>query len=183
VRIDALRQAYTLAIKWTAFPLHPDLPEAGLALEDLFKGSHIDIGKVGARLKDAAAEVGLPLGERKMAYNTRLAHELAKWAEGQGRGDVFHRAVFGAYFVDGRNIGKVDELAAIAEGLGLSGEEARKVLASRSYKHEVDTDWARAKENGITAVPAFAMNRAVITGAQPYETLEKFVRTHLSPNG
>ena len=54
---------------------------------------------------------------------------------------------------------------------------------ARSYKHEVDTDWARAKENGITAVPAFAMNRAVITGAQPYETLEKFVRTHLPPNG
>jgi len=64
-------------MKWIAFPLHPDIPEGGLALADLFKGAQIDINKVQARLKEVAADLGLPLGERSRTYNTRLAQELA----------------------------------------------------------------------------------------------------------
>jgi predicted DsbA family dithiol-disulfide isomerase len=183
VRIDQLQKAYALQVKWTAFPLHPDIPEDGLALAELFKGTTIDVSKVEARLRDAAAELGLPLGERKKTYNTRLAQELAKWGEDKGNGDVVHRALFRAYFVDGRNIGKIDELVTVAEGLGFSGGEARKALASRMYKDAVDADWARAKEIGITAVPTFAMNQGKIAGAQPYEALEKFIKANVVPNG
>jgi len=183
VRIDQLRKAYALQVKWTAFPLHPDIPEDGLALAELFKGTNIDVTKVKTRLRDAAAELGLPMGEREKTYNTRLAQELAKWAEEKVKGDAFHRAVFRAYFVDGRNIGKSDELVSIAEGLGLSGDEARKALASRMCKEAVDADWARAKELGITAVPTFAMNQGKIAGAQPYEVLEKFIKVNVLPNG
>ena len=183
MRIDQLRKAYALQVKWTAFPLHPDIPEDGLSLAELFKGTNIDVNKVGARLSDAASELGLPMGEREKTYNTRLAQELAKWGEDKGKGDALHRALFRAYFVDGRNIGKIDELVTVAEGLGLSGGEARKALASRMYKDAVDADWARAKEIGITAVPTFAMNQGKITGAQPYEALEKFIKANFLPNG
>jgi hypothetical protein len=34
-----------------------------------------------ASLKRAADKEGLPLGERKKTYNSRLAQELGKWAE------------------------------------------------------------------------------------------------------
>ena len=179
MRIDQLRKAYDFEIKWTAFPLHPEVPEKGLALADLFKGVQIDINKVQARLKEAAAELGIPLGERTKTYNTRLAQELAKWAEAQGAGDAFHRAVFKTYFVDGKNIGRVDELVSIADTLGLPGEAARRALMSRTYKYAVDADWERAKETGITAVPTFLMGRDRIMGAQPYEVLEKLVRANL----
>ncbi len=183
MRIDQVHKAYNLRVQWRAFPLHPDIPGDGLALADLFKGTGIDISKVGARLRAVASELGLPLGERTKTYNTRLAQELAKWAEAEGAGEAFHRAVFRAYFVDGKNIGKIDELVSIAEGLGLSAEGARKVLASRTYRDAVDADWARSKVFGITAVPTFVMNEAKITGAQPYEVLEKFVKEHLKTNG
>ena len=43
----------------------------------------------------------------------------------QGKGDVFRRAVYRAFFVEGRNIPPVDELALIAEAFGLPGDEAR----------------------------------------------------------
>lgn len=179
MRIDQLRKAYDFEIKWVAFPLHPEIPEEGLALADLFKGVNIDINKVQARLKKAAAELGIPLGERTKTYNTRLAQELAKWAEAQNAGDAFHRAVFKAYFVDGKNIGRVDELVSIATTLGLPGEEARKVLMSGTHKYAVDADWDRAKQMGITAVPTFVMGPDRTTGAQPYEVLEKLVRANL----
>ncbi len=180
MRIDQLRKAYDFEMKWIAFPLHPEIPEEGLALADLFKGAQIDINKVQARLKEAAADLGIPLGERTRTYNTRRAQELSKWAEAQGAGEAFHRAVFKAYFVDGENIGAVDELVKIAAGLGLPGEAARKALISRTYQFAVDADWARAREVGITAVPTFVMGQGRITGAQPYDVLEKFVRANLA---
>ena len=179
MRIDQLHKAYDFEVKWIAFPLHPDIPEEGLALADLFKGAQVDINKVQARLKAAAADLGITLGERTRTYNTRYAQELSKWAEAQGAGEAFHRAVFKAYFVDGRNISAVDELIKIVDGLGLSGEAARKALSSGTHKDTVDVDWARAREMGITAVPTFVMGRGMITGAQPYDVLEKFMRTNI----
>jgi predicted DsbA family dithiol-disulfide isomerase len=179
VRIDQLRKAHEFEVKWIAFPLHPEIPEDGLALADLFRGAQVDINKVQARLQEAAADLGIPLGERTKTYNTRHAQEMAKWSEAQGGGEAFHRAVFKAYFADGKNISAVDELVKIADGLGLSGEAARKALFSGAYKDAVDADWNRASQMGITAVPTFVMGQGRITGAQPYDVLEKFVRTNL----
>ncbi len=128
------------------------------------------------RLKQVAEELGLPLGRRKKTYNSRLAQELAKWAESKGRGDAFHEAVFRAYFVDGKNIGKVDELVALAKSIGLSQEEARSVLELRTFKEGVDSDWLRSHALGITAVPTFLINDRVTEGFPTSEHLEEFVK-------
>jgi len=128
------------------------------------------------RLQRAAAEAGLPMGERKMTFNSRLAQELAKWAESSGRGPGFHEAVFRAYYVEGRNIGKVDELAGIAGSLGLSEKDARSVLEEGTYKGAVDADWSRCRTLGITAVPTFMVGARRIVGAVAYEALEAFIK-------
>ncbi len=128
------------------------------------------------RLKQVAEELGLPLGKRKKTYNSRLAQELAKWAESKGRGDPFHEAVFRAYFVDGKNIGKVNELVALAESIGFPEEEARSVLELRTFKGAVDSDWSRSHALGITAVPTFFINRQVTVGFPTYDYLEEFVK-------
>ena len=138
----------------------------------------MDIGKMMLRLKKVAEELGLPLGERKKTYNSRLAQELAKWAESKGRGDEFHDAVFRAYFVDGKNIGKKEELVALAESVGLPAEEAKKTLQSRSFKDAVDADWAKSHKMGITAVPKFAIDGQTVVGAQPFEVLEQFLKAN-----
>jgi predicted DsbA family dithiol-disulfide isomerase len=170
-----LRKNYEIEIQWRAFPLHPDTPEEGLTLEQLFAGRGLDIDKMMSRLKTVADELGLPLGKRKKTYNSRLAQELGKWAEWKGKGDEFHNAVFRAYFVDGRNIGKVEELVGLAESVGLPGGEAKTVLQSRSFRKEVDSDWQRAHGLAITAVPTFVINKQAVVGAQPYEVLEQLL--------
>ena len=170
-----MRKNYEIEIQWRAFPLHPDTPEEGLTLEQLFAGRGLDIDKMMSRLKTVADELGLPLGKRKKTYNSRLAQELGKWAECKGKGDKFHNAVFRAYFVDGRNIGKVEELVGLAESVGLPGEEAKTVLQSRSFRKEVDSDWQRAHGLAITAVPTFVINKQAVVGAQPYEVLEQLL--------
>ena len=176
MRIDRLRKNYRIEIRWTAFPLHPETPEQGQTLEELFAGRSFDVKASMLRIKQVADQVGLPMAERTKTYNSRLAQELAKWAESRGKGDQYHQAVFQAYYVSGSNIGKVDVLASIAESVGLSGKEARSVLEERMYRDSVDADWIRSRELGITAVPTFVMNRQSNVGAKPYEVLEGFIR-------
>ena len=158
------------------FPLHPDTPEEGLTLEELFAGRPVDITQMRARLKQTADEAGLPLGERRKTYNSRLAQELGKWAASQGKVEEFHNTVFRAYFVDGKNIGKVPVLVELVKSLNLPGEVAQKVLETRAFKEAVDADWAHSRAVGVTAVPTFSMNQRAIVGAQRYEVLEQLMR-------
>jgi predicted DsbA family dithiol-disulfide isomerase len=177
VRIDRLQREYEVQMRWVAFPLHPETPENGLTLEELFSGRNIDIDKARQRLKQVAHELGLPLGERTKTYNSRLAQELAKWAESKSKGDEYHRAIFGAYFVEGRNIGKVDELISIAKSLDLPDKEAKKVLELRTFKKAVDLDWSRCHALGVIAVPTFVLDHEKVVGFSPYEDLEHLLKT------
>jgi predicted DsbA family dithiol-disulfide isomerase len=128
-----------------------------------------------AQMRARMAAEGLPYGERKMTYNSRLAQELGKWADSQPGGEAIHDALFRVYFVDGRNIGDPEILAQIAESVGLPGDKAREVIRSRSYKAAVDADWQKAHDYGVTGVPTFVAGGRGVVGAQPYETLERLV--------
>jgi predicted DsbA family dithiol-disulfide isomerase len=120
---------------------------------------------------------GLPFNaERTMSYNSRLAQELAKWAETQGKGEEIGDAIFRAYFVDVKNIGKAEVLAGIAADNGLAADEATDVLLSRKYKDAVDEDWRRCAALKVNAVPTFLAGRYLMVGAQPYEELERLVQ-------
>jgi predicted DsbA family dithiol-disulfide isomerase len=129
------------------------------------------------RMKLNMDREGLPFNaERNMSYNSRLAQELSKWAEDKGKGDEVHDALFRAYFVDVKNIGKIESLVEIAETLGLPADEATDVLLSRKYKDAVDEDWRRCAAYGVNAVPTFLAGRYLMVGAQPYEELERLVQ-------
>ena len=110
-----------------------------------------------------------------MTFNSRHAQELGKWAEEQGRGEQFHRAVFRAYFADGQNIGNSDVLVKVSRSVGLSGSKARKIIKNRTFSRAVDDDWDRSFRSGITAVPTFRMGEQELVGAQPVAVLERFL--------
>jgi len=167
-----------VAFFWTAFPLHPETPEEGRSLKSLFAHRWEEYNQMRDYFRLVAAQEGLPLGEREMTYNSRLAQELGKWAESQGRGDSFHNEVFRAYFVHGKNIAKIAELTEIAGAVGLSRDAALNVLEQRTFQDAVDRDWARSRKMGITAVPTFMMNHDTLVGAQPYDALVEFVGAH-----
>jgi predicted DsbA family dithiol-disulfide isomerase len=177
VRTDRLQSAYQVEFRFTLFPLHPNTPDEGLTLEQLFAGQSSDIDGAQARLAVFMAEEGLPFGQRTMTYNSRLAQELAKWAETQDGGVAIHDAMYRAYFVDGLNIALIDNLMAVVRQLGLSEDEAREVLASRRFRADVDADWQRCQKLGITAVPTFVAGTERVVGAQPYEVLESLAVT------
>lgn len=148
-----------------------------MTLEDLFKkkGMPVDVDQVMAHLKKAADKFGLPLGDRKKTYNSRLAQEVGLWAEAEGKGHAFHDASFRAYFVDGLNLAKKPVLLDLVRSCGLDPAEADAVMAARSFSDAVDADWALSRQKGITAVPTFIMGLDKLVGAQPHEVLERMV--------
>lgn len=175
MRVEKLRQAFEIDVAFRHFPLHPDTPESGLTLEQLFAGRNIDIPAAQDRMKRLMAEEGLPYGQRSMTYNSRLAQELGKWAETQLGGEAIHDALFHAYFVENTNLAQIDNLVAIAARAGLSDDDARAAIQQRSFRDAVDADWQRSRELGITGVPTFVIGEQGLVGAQPYKQLESFV--------
>ena len=173
MRTDRLRAEYQIEFRYTLFPLHPDTPDEGLSLQQLFAGRSFDIDAMQTRLATLMAEQGLPFSQRTMTYNSRLAQELAKWAETQSGGYGIHDAMYRAYFVDGLNIALIDNLVAVVRQLGLPEDEARDVLVLRRFRDAVDADWRRCRKLGVTAVPTFVVGGSGVVGAQPYEVLER----------
>ena len=176
--IEQLRKEFDIDIRWTAFPLYPETPEKGLTFDALFADKNADVRKRMTILKPIANRLGLPFGEPKITYNSRLAQELGKWAESKGKGHAFHKAVFRAYFVKGQHIGKAHVLVNIAESVNLNGKDVQKVMQDRPYRKAIDLDWKRSYELGITEVPTFILNHQILVGAQPYETLRNLFLPH-----
>lgn len=175
MRTDRLQQEYGVELRWTVFPLHPETPEEGVELAELFAGREEQIKAMQARLHQLAEAEGLPLAERTRTYNSRRAQELGKWAEAQGKGDLFRKAVYRVYFVEGRNIAKVDELVRIAEAVSLPGDEAQAVLTAGSFAAAVDADWQRAGELGITAVPSHLCAGKRLVGFSSYDDFVRLI--------
>lgn len=175
MRIEKLTRSFDIVVKLVHFPLHPDTPAEGRALQDLFGGGPEVIAQKYARMKALMDAEGLPYGERSHTYNSRLAQELGAWADTVDGGGAIHDALYRAYFVDRRNIGDKSVLLEIAEGIGLKRDDARKVLDERLMRAVVDADWAKSRNYGVTGVPTFVAGRAGVIGAQPYEAIERLL--------
>lgn len=175
MRTNRLQKEYGVELRWTVFPLHPDTPKDGMELSELFAGREADIEAMQSRLSQVAAIKGLPLTIRTRTYNSRLAQELGKWAESLGMGDLFHQAVYRAYFVDGINIALIEELVRIAESVGLSVDEARSVLLKRSFAAAVDSDWQRSRELQITSVPTHLCDGKKLSGFSSYDNFVQLI--------
>jgi predicted DsbA family dithiol-disulfide isomerase len=171
VRIERLKREFQVDVEWVHFPLHPETPDEGRSLADLFAGRGVDVDAMFQRMKGLMDAEGLPYGRRTHTYNSRLAQELGKWADTRPGGEALHDALYRAYFVDARNIGDPEVLVELAESVGLPGEEARQVIEERRFRDAVDADWQKSRQYGVTGVPTFVAGGLGVVGAQPYETL------------
>ena len=176
MRIEKLKRNFDIEVKLVHFPLHPDTPDEGKSMAEIYAGRGMDPEAMYNRMKGLMDGEGLPYGRRTHTYNSRLAQELGIWADTQPGGEAIHLALYKAYFVDARNIGDADVLLEIVEAVGLSVDGARDVLDGRGFKDAVDADWAKSRETGVTGVPTFVAGGHGVVGAQPYEALEKLVK-------
>jgi predicted DsbA family dithiol-disulfide isomerase len=127
------------------------------------------------RMKALMDAEGLPYSRRTHTYNSRLAQELAKWADTQPGYEGIHGALYRAYFAELRNIGDPGVLVDVARSVGLPADAVHDVLVNRTFEKAVDADWQKAGRFGITGVPSFIAGNYKLVGAHPYDALVQFV--------
>lgn len=126
--------------------------------------------------KRAREQYGLEIHAGPYGINSRPALIADKYAESQGKGEAFHKAVMEAYWQHARSIDDMNILKEIAEDVGLHAENFDAVLADPIYEMEVIADIDQAHEYGLDAVPALVFdNRYLVVGAQPYDVLRQVV--------
>lgn len=174
-RVKKLKENFEIEVKLVHFPLHPETPNEGRRLMDLFGTDQAGIDEKNTRMHGLMAADGLPFKDRTHTYNSRLAQEIGTWADTLPGGAAIHDLFFEAYFVEGRNIGDVEVILDVVRKAELDVDAAREVIETRSFKDAVDADWSKSHAYGVTGVPTFVAGGHGMVGAQPYEALAAFV--------
>jgi predicted DsbA family dithiol-disulfide isomerase len=164
-------------VEYHSFELSPDTPVDfdGSPKDYLAKRNGMDPAQVDqmlAHVTGIAASVGLDYDyDHIHQTNTVKAHELIHYAKSKGCQIEMKERLMKAYFVDGRHVGRIDELADLAAEIGLDRDEVVRVLSDNTYLAAVKADVAQAEAYGITGVPFFVFDgKYGVSGAQDPST-------------
>ena len=156
-----------------SFQLSPDAPV------DIDRDAHIRSHNMDpARMQQIKTQLAQLIAEEELPYdpdrtqptNSHQALELLHHAGTLGKRAELTQRLFEAYFAEGRHIGHVDELLALADEIGLDRDIAATVLADRRYAAAVDSDSSQARQIGARGVPFYVINNSIgLSGAQPVE--------------
>jgi predicted DsbA family dithiol-disulfide isomerase len=172
-----------VVVEYHSFELAPDTPvdyEGGEAdyLAQHKGVSHEQAQQMLERVTGVAAEAGLGYRFDLLHHtNTVKAHELLHFAKTHGRQLELAERLMSAYFIEGRHLGRDDELVALAGEAGLDADEARSALESHRYLPDVRADQEQAAAYGINGVPFFVIDGQYgVSGAQPPEAFAQITR-------
>jgi len=176
-----LGQEFNARIVWRPFQLNPDMPPEGMNRK-IYRtrkfGSWERSVAMDAELVATGKSLGIDFNYDKilMTPNTLAGHRLLWWAEQRNHQDPLVEALFSAYFVEGRDVGRHDVLAEIASEVGLPPAEASAFLDSDAGQQEVKEEELKGLKLGLQGVPFFVLNSVpTFSGAQmPQVFLEVF---------
>lgn len=164
-------------VEYHSFELAPDTPLDfdGTPKDYLAQRKGIspsDADRMLERVTGIAASVGLDYDyDHVHQTNTIKAHELLHYAKSHGRQVEMKERLLKAYFVDGRHVGRIEDLADLAAEIGLDRDEVVRVLTDQQYLPDVKADVAQAEAYGIHGVPFFVFNEKYgVSGAQDPST-------------
>jgi predicted DsbA family dithiol-disulfide isomerase len=167
----------TVEVEYHSFELAPDtsVDFEGSPIDYLSERKGMPVAQVEqmlARVTGIAASVGLDYDyEHVHQTNTVKAHELLHYAKSHGRQLDMKERLLKAYFVDGRHVGRIEDLADLAAEIGLDRDEVVRVLSDNTYLRDVKEDVALAQEYGIQGVPFFVIDgKYGVSGAQESAT-------------
>jgi predicted DsbA family dithiol-disulfide isomerase len=173
----------TADIHFQPFELNPQMPPEGQDIAEHIAQKYGSTPEQLARNREGIRARGAKLGftfnmdKRSRIYNTFDAHRLLYWAELEGRQQNLKRALFAAYFTDGRNPSDREVLIDVAKQAGLDPLRAREILESGLYADDVREREQLYGQRGIGAVPSVIVNdKYLIQGGQPVEVFEQALR-------
>ncbi|MBF4514090.1 DsbA family oxidoreductase [Plantibacter sp. VKM Ac-2885] len=171
LRAAIARHLGPVEVTYHSFQVSPDAPT------DIDRDAHIQSHNVDpARMQQIMTQLRQLTAQEGLAYNPDLmqptnshqALELLHYAGTTNMRAELTQRLFEAHFAEGRHVGHVDELLAIAEEAGLDRDTTAAVLADGRYADAVDTDIRRAHQLGARGVPFYVIDNSYgLSGAQP----------------
>lgn len=116
-----------------------------------------------------------PLGFHQYA---QLAAEASECADEQGKFWEYHDLLF-AKQPEWSPVG-IDKFKEYALDLGLDASQFNACLESGKYADEVGKDLEDGQAAGVTGTPAFFVNGAFVSGAQPFSTFQQIIEQELN---
>jgi predicted DsbA family dithiol-disulfide isomerase len=181
--LERVGDAVSAEIHFQPFELNPHLPPEGQDITEhlvqKYGSTPEQLRRNRETIRARGADLGFTfeMGKRSRVYNTFDAHRLLHWAELEGRQRDLKRALFSAYFTEGRNPSDREVLIDVATQAGLDAVRAREVIESGRYAAEVREREQFYGRQGVRAVPSVIVDdRYLIQGGQPVEVFEQALR-------
>jgi len=169
-------------LRWRPFLLNPEMPSEGIdRTAYLVKkfGSETRVRRIYGAIGDAgqSVEIDFAFDRIDRTPNSMDSHRLVRFAETNGgRGEIVVEALYQAYFLEGRDIGRRDVLLEIAGEIGLDAAALAVQFDDDTEIAAVHEENARAHRLGINGVPAFSFSGSlVISGAQEPPVLARMI--------
>ncbi len=176
IAFTATEHAVPVEIEYHSFELAPDTPVEFTGSEVEFLMNHRGVSAEQARsmidrVVGIARHAGLDYDYDSLQHtNTIKAHQLLHYAKEHGLQLEMKERLLGAYFVEGRHVGRIEDLADLAAEIGLDRADVIRSLEADEYLDAVGADMVQARQYGINGVPFFVIDsRYGISGAQPPE--------------
>ncbi|TFC30856.1 DsbA family oxidoreductase [Cryobacterium sp. TMT2-18-3] len=170
-------------VEYHSFELAPDTPVDfdGSPVDYLSQRKGLPVAEVEQmleRVTGIAESVGLHYDYDSVHQtNTVISHELLHYAKAHGRQLDMKERLLKAYFVDGRHVGRIGDLADLATEIGLDRDDVIRALTAHDFLADVKADVAQANAYGIQGVPFFVIDgKYGISGAQDPDTFAQALR-------
>ena len=165
---NAILARHGLDVVELPFQAHPDIPLGGIA-------AGTRSGPMYAMLEREAEEAGLPLHWPPRLPNTRQALAAAEWAR-QHQPDSFHqfhRDLFAAHFVFGKDLEDTAVIDRCARASGIDLAALHAALADDSAETAVTKAEMTGHKYGVQGTPAWLLARRLISGLRPAVEFER----------
>ena len=153
--------------------MRPDTPKEGMK-RDPRPGETED--ELSEPLRSQATEAGLVMRPLSTTPNTMYALEATEYAQQHGKFLEFHEAAYRALWSDKEDLGDLNVLGKIAEGVGLDSAELVSSLEQQVYTNTVMSQYQEALQHGIRGIPTFLVGNLLFTGAHPYDVFQQAMK-------
>ncbi|RLD78377.1 MAG: hypothetical protein DRJ07_13295 [Bacteroidetes bacterium] len=178
-RLKKLQRELDFDVEWKAIEIHPETPKEGVKTADYFP--NYDMERMKNHIENFGKDVDMKL-KGNMLANSKLSLAANEFAQGKGKFNEFHEAIFKANFEEGKNIGELDVLLKIAQNVGIDHEGLSQYLEDERNLKAIDESSAQAMNLGITGVPSFIIKNKMVVGAQSTEVLKEFIENEITNN-
>ena len=164
-------------VHYAPFLLNPNMPLLGMKRSDYLEkkfGSVDNAQPMYDRMTEQAAleDLNFNLNKIKITPSTILSHILIDLSKGLKEQKFIVENIFRNYFIDGHDIGNVENLIAIGVKNGLNKQKIEKTFETKKNIDNILNKNQSAHSLGISGVPVIALNdKIVIQGAESTELI------------